>query len=85
MDTDKIHIDVSCNSAGTCRIGTSSYTVLSDTLSGQCSKRGGFLFRCICQRKDQLAFLEESHFGLITKTEIPDMNFEYWESPYSDY
>lgn len=30
-------------------------------------------------------FLEDSHFGLITKTEIPDMNFEYWESPYSDY
>lgn len=29
--------------------------------------------------------LEESHFGLITKTEIADMNFEYWESPYSDY
>ena len=24
-------------------------------------------------------------FRLDSKTEIPDMNFEYWESPYSDY
>ena len=44
MDTDKIHIDVSCNSAGTCRIGTSSYTVLSDTLSASAAKEVGSFF-----------------------------------------
>ena len=83
MDTDKIHIDVSCNSAGTCRIGTSSYTVLSAIRPVQ--PKRVFPFSMHLPAQGSAGFSEESHFGLITKTEIPDMNFEYWESPYSDY
>ena len=68
VDTDKIH-DVSCNSAGTCRIGTSSYIVfVRYAIRASAAKEWCFFFDASASARISWLFGESLFFGLITKT-----------------